>query len=336
MSRIEWCDITINPVVGCSKCSPGCDNCYAEKMAFRLSKMPQTAAKYAGVVDDKGKWTGRIRNAVENEDHSTNYTGKSPWEYFWNLGKKTKRIFVGSMTDVFHENTHPHDIAHIMHGVHDHPEHTFILLTKRPHRMREEIPKWLLPDDKPLPNLWLGITVCNQEEADVKVPMLLHTPAAIRFVSIEPMLGPVDIGKYLYGSYECALSCGTRLSCTDLPEKRCTGCGFIGPDDYETWGDGDCEECPKCGRGGGCGEIEEICPECGTYMVREHPDTQYIDWVIAGPGTGPGKRPAEEGWFRSLRDQCRADYSKTPFFLKKNVGGSRLLDGVEHSEVPHA
>jgi Bacteriophage protein gp37 len=186
----------------------------------------------------------------------------------------------------------------------------------------------------PLPNVWLGVTVCNQAEADAKLPVLLQTPAAKRFVSVEPMLGPVEIGKYLYGSYECALSCGHRQAFTDPPEKQCTKCGFTGPDDYATWGDGSCEECPKCGQDGCCGEIEEICPDCGTYMVREHPDTPNIDWVIAGPETGPKARAANEVWFRSLRDQCHADYCKTPFFLKKNSDGSRLLDGREWNEVP--
>jgi protein gp37 len=69
-------------------------------------------------------------------------------------------------------------------------------------------------------------------------------------------------------------------------------------------------------------------------MVQGHPDTQYIDWVIAGPETGPGARPAKEEWFRSLRDQCHVHFSTTPFFLKKNADGGRLLDGREWNEVP--
>ena len=82
-TKIEYVDLTINPVVGCSKCSPGCDNCYAERMVARLSKNPLTAAKYAGVVDAKGKWTGKI-----NVDLSC----------FDKLPKNPQRIFVGSMT----------------------------------------------------------------------------------------------------------------------------------------------------------------------------------------------------------------------------------------------
>lgn len=166
----------------------------------------------------------------------------------------------------------------------------------------------------PLPNVWLGVTVCNQAEADAKIPILLETPAAKRFVSVEPMLGPVELGKYLYGSYECAMTCGTRLAFTSPPEKRCTVCGFTGPDDYQTWGNGPSEICPECGEGGSSGDIEEVCPECGTFMVREHPDTHNIDWVIAGGETGPGARPMHPDWVRSLRDQCQS--AQVPFFFK--------------------
>ena len=86
-TKIEWADHTINPTVGCMKCSPGCANCYAEHFAARLARNPQTAAKYAGVVDDAGKWTGKI----SEPDYSV----------FDRLPKKPKRIFLGSITDLF-------------------------------------------------------------------------------------------------------------------------------------------------------------------------------------------------------------------------------------------
>ena len=211
------------------------------------------------------------------------------------------------------------------------PDHTFMLLTKRPERMLSDI-EWLIAQDGDLPeNLWLGVTVCNQDEADEKIPLLLATPAAKRFVSVEPMLGPVDIGKYLYGSYECALSCGKRIPFRETPEKRCVGCGFEGPDDYETWGDGDSEVCPECHSDT---DFDHVCPDCGTYMVHDHPDTPNIDWVICGAETGPGKRRMEIEWALSLREQCHRHFSKTPFFFKKDSTGSRLLDGCEWNEVP--
>ena len=304
-TKIEWCDLTINPVVGCSKCSPGCDNCYAEKMAARWAKHPnpKISGKYAGVVDESGKWTGK--------------TSYFDLNVFAGLPKKPSRIFVGSMTDMFHpsvDDARGQGFRAMLEIVSNYHQHNFLLLTKRPGRMASDV-EWLMAQDGDLPpNLWLGVTVCNQAEADEKIPVLLSTPAARRFVSIEPMLGAVDVRKWLYGSYECALSCGTRLPCDELPEKRCTTCGFVGPDDYETWGDGPCEECPKCHQDGGCGEIEEICPDCGTFMVWEHPDTPYLDWVICGGETGPNARPMHPDWVRSLRDQCLK--ARVPFFFK--------------------
>lgn len=326
-TKIEWCDVTINPVVGCSKCSPGCDHCYAEKFAARLVKNPLTRQKYAGTVDSSGQWTGKINGVWMSNLPSPR-------------DRKKKRIFIGSMGDMFHENVR-FDMLTRMFAVAAHcPQHTFMFLTKRPERMREFMTdtSTRANDERgqaykdvariygvdadmdglrwPLPNVWLGVTVCNQQEADEKLPVLLDTPAVKRFVSVEPMLGAVDIAKYLYGSYECGLSCGKRMAFRDSPEKQCTKCGFTGPDDYATWGDGDCEVCPKCGQDGCCGEIEEICPDCGHYMVREHPDTPNIDWVICGGETGPEARPVHPAWVRSLRDQCQADYVKTPFFFK--------------------
>ncbi len=194
---IGWCDDTINPVVGCSHCSPGCDNCYAERFAARLANNPATAKKYAGVVDENGKWTGRIRSTFTMDDGSPNYEGKVTYELFWSLGKKHKRVFIGSMTDIFHENADKKDLSHIMLSIHKHPQHTFMFLTKRPHVMKERLGPWLL-HDAPLPNLWLGVTVCNQQEADEKIPILLQTPAAKRFVSIEPMLGPVNLMPHIF------------------------------------------------------------------------------------------------------------------------------------------
>ncbi len=91
-TKIEWADITINPFVGCSKCSPACDNCYAERFAARLAKNPKTAAKYAGVVDEDGKWNGWI--------------SELDMTCFDKLPKKPSRIFLGCMTDFFHENAY--------------------------------------------------------------------------------------------------------------------------------------------------------------------------------------------------------------------------------------
>lgn len=185
-TKIEWADLTINPVVGCSKCSPGCENCYAERFAARLAKNPATAPKYAGVVDERGKWTGK-----PNFDVSC----------LVSLPKPPKRIFVGSMCDMFHENVGYEALAHIMGHLaltHSNAHHTFLILTKRVDRMLDFFSNW--KPHRRMSNLWLGVTVCNQAEADAKIPVLLQTPAAKRFVSVEPMLGPVDLTAIDYPS----------------------------------------------------------------------------------------------------------------------------------------
>ena len=197
MSKIEWTDLTINPIVGCSKVSDGCRFCYAEKMAYRLSLMPATAAKYAGVVDKNG-WTGKM-SALD-------------LTCFDRLPKKPCKVFVGSMTDLFFrgaDDTHEQlllttdgkrftlsadtlhsRVSQILLEIAKHKQHTFIFLTKRPAEMKETLSLLL---KNPLPNLWLGTTVCNQQEADENIPLLLAAPAAKRFVSVEPMLGAVDL-----------------------------------------------------------------------------------------------------------------------------------------------
>lgn len=121
-SKIEWCDETINPIVGCTKVSPACDNCYAEGMAKRLQAMGTRG--YHGVVTDKGKWSGKL-NFIESELEKP-----AKW-------KKPKRIFVGSMTDLFHENVSDEWIDEIMVRVQFEKQHTFIFLTKRTERMKE-------------------------------------------------------------------------------------------------------------------------------------------------------------------------------------------------------
>lgn len=183
-TRIEWADITINPVRGCSHCSPGCDNCYAERFAARVARIPNTARAYAGLVDVNGKWTGRFSVSLDTLDA---------------LSIKPRRIFVGSMCDLFHENLPYNLFLWIVEKLSRYPQHTFMLLTKRPERMKHFISLTKESDTVcglwPLPNLWLGVTVCNRDEL-WKLDVLRKIPAALRFVSFEPLLsdlGDVDL-----------------------------------------------------------------------------------------------------------------------------------------------
>jgi len=219
MSKIEWTDATWNPIVGCSKCSPGCDNCYAERMAKRLSKMPQTAGLYSAYVIDDAGWTGRTAWAGYP-------TMTKPLHW-----RKARRVFVCSMGDLFHETVAFEMIDRGFAIMARCSQHTFQILTKRPERMLE----YLSPNSPrytarkifdivcrsdphspgvfdadaawPLPNVWVGVTAENQEAADERIPLLLQTPAAVRFVSIEPMLGEVDISWHLTGCIDWVI-CG--------------------------------------------------------------------------------------------------------------------------------
>lgn len=203
-SPIEWTEATWNPVVGCSILSPGCTHCYAMKMAARIEAMSAATGRethYAGTtkLSKAGPvWTGKLALAP---DHIL--TEPLRW-------KRPRRIFVNSISDLFHENVPDEWIDKVFAVMSLAPQHTFQVLTKRARRMREYVgasdrfarvlrTMYLnvpvdgsLADEWPLPNVWLGISTERQQESDERVPELLATPAAVRFVSAEPLLGPID------------------------------------------------------------------------------------------------------------------------------------------------
>jgi protein gp37 len=179
-TKIEWVKNqdgtqgeTWNPVTGCTKVSPGCQNCYAEKIAHRLQAM--NVAGY--------------ENGFAVTLHPERINQPLRWT-------KPRRIFVVSMGDLFHEDIEFRFISTVWGIMMDCQQHTFMVLTKRPQKMLE-FSAWFertVRKSIKQPNIWLGVTTENQEEADRRIPLLLATPAAKRFVSIEPMLGPVDLG----------------------------------------------------------------------------------------------------------------------------------------------
>ena len=187
-TKIEWTEETWNPIIGCSKVSPGCDNCYAERMAKRLANMPNTlhyqAVTCPGPHQEPKGWNGKtylVESALSKPLH-------------W---KKPRTIFICSMGDLFHETVALTSIMEVMYVINKCPQHTFLILTKRPKRMYEYFMEWV-PNPfgspfSPLSNIWIGVTAENQEAANKRIPILLQIPAAKRFVSIEPMLGAVDL-----------------------------------------------------------------------------------------------------------------------------------------------
>lgn len=203
-TKIEWCDRTWNPVTGCTPVSEGCSNCYAARMSKRL-------AGRGGYPKEEP-----FRPATIHHDQLI-----KPMRM-----RQTALIFVCSMGDLFHDAVSDEIIARII-GMMRASNHVFILLTKRPARMKSFFQScrdsgdhlgWIThngnapaayggngiivgsPNSWPLPNLWLGVTAETQARANERIPILLQTPAAVRFVSIEPMLGPMNLVPYLIPS----------------------------------------------------------------------------------------------------------------------------------------
>jgi len=165
---IQWTDATWNPVRGCTKVSPGCAHCYAETFAER----------FRGVKGHPYEQGFDLRLVPEKLDEPLHWT-------------KPRRVFVNSMSDLFHEGVPYHHISFVWRTMQRTPQHVYQILTKRAQRLYDDIPK-LVHHFGVLPNVWLGVSVENQHFADERIPILLETPAAVRFISAEPLLGPID------------------------------------------------------------------------------------------------------------------------------------------------
>lgn len=186
-SKIEWTDATWNPVTGCDHVSPGCDNCYAERIATRFGR------PFIGAV----------------ECHEDRLDAPLRW-------RKPRRVFVNSVSDLFHPLVDDLFLARVFAVMSLTPNHAYQVLTKRQKQLRilddedwrykVSLERMQLSNahgiDKgefvwPLPNVWLGVSVENQRYADLRIPHLLAASAAVRFLSIEPLLGPVSIARHL-------------------------------------------------------------------------------------------------------------------------------------------
>jgi protein gp37 len=172
---IEWTEATWNPITGCSKVSQGCKNCYALREWPRMAGNPGTV--YFG------------REFTDVRCHPERLDQPIRW-------KRPRRIFVNSMSDLFHEQVPDEFIAKVFEVMWQAKQHTFQILTKRPERMLDWISKSLYLCNDPLPNVWLGVSIEDQASADERIPLLLETPAAVRWISAEPLLGPVDLGLF--------------------------------------------------------------------------------------------------------------------------------------------
>lgn len=176
-TEIEWTDATWNPVAGCSVVSKGCTNCYAMALARRLEAMG--VPKYEGLTRQSGKRT--VWNGVVREDHAALVI-----PHKW---KKPRTIFVNSMSDLFHELVSDRFIEAVWQVMRDTPRHQYQILTKRPERMAAFVNKYA---PNVLANVWLGTSVENAEVVD-RIRYLQKVPATIRFISFEPLIGPVGV-----------------------------------------------------------------------------------------------------------------------------------------------
>lgn len=207
-TNIGWADCVWNPILGCSRVSAGCANCYAVDMAHRIEKMGTNASEaYKGMTVELANrqidWSGEVRLIPERLVEPTKW-------------RKPSRVFVNSMSDLFHESLSNTDIDRVFQTIEDtavvyetdpmfadegdkvrRPKHTWLILTKRAKRMLDylnDIFDWECPAPS---DIWFGVSVENQETADERMDILYEVPAISRWVSIEPLLGGIDLGGYL-------------------------------------------------------------------------------------------------------------------------------------------
>ncbi len=321
-TKIEWASHVWNPIRGCSRVSPGCGGgtagdlkggCYAEQIAGRFSGPGQVFEGYAKKTAAGYRWTGKL--------------GLIPKKLAEPLSwRKPCRVFVNSMSDLFHEELTFEEIAAVVGVIAACPDSIFMSLTKRAKRMREwfewiaqaadsdprslaaicanaaqsvagldvgariDLPAW------PLPNWQIGISAEDQKRWDERVPELLRCPAAVRFVSAEPLLGPIDIAKLT------------------APVER-----FV---------------CQRCGLK--TIDLTDTCPQCGSTIPSwESADwSPEIDQIIIGGESGHGARPCHVEWIRDLIAQCRATGVK-PFV--KQLGAypvERPTSSVRRGAIP--
>ena len=264
-TKIEWTDKTWSPIIGCSKLSDGCKNCYAEKFAYRLANIYATSYYESVIVNQGhpaniGKW---------NKKTYFNYRHINK-PYHW---KRPRMIFVCSMGDLFHESVPFEWIDKVIDMIFKCSQHTFQILTKRPERALEYFMSDY-PFFEPLENVWFGVTVENQAMADKRIPVLLQIPTKVRFVSCEPLLSEIILSDEKWFNYL---------------------------EGYETQ-----------------------MRSQGNMPMETRIETNKIDWVIAGPETGPGARPMKKEWIESLYQQCEAE--GVPFFDKRNELGLNLKE----------
>lgn len=316
-TKIEWATSTFNPWTGCTKVSPGCANCYAEALSKRTGLVKwgkgqprrRTTPAY---------WRGPVRWNREAE------RARKLWAQRGAVGAPPARprVFCASLADWLDDEVSVEWIADLIALVAATPDLNWLLLSKRPHLWRGRVTaawrdvlidrgagtpekraaydmadRWL--DGEAPANVWVGTTVEDQERADQRVPQLLAIPARVRFLSCEPLLGPVDLRGALAVAWQCS------------------GCRGLFPDPWM-------KKCPACDR--------------VDYWTGSHPFNPPggqrgpgVHWIIAGGESGHGARPMHPAWVRSLRDQAQ---TAGVAFHFKQWGETRPIEPEAWREEP--
>jgi protein gp37 len=202
-THISWAEATWNPITGCAVLSPGCKRCYAMRLAGGRLKNHRSRQ---GLTMDTPKgpvWNGDVRFNEQWLDQPLRW-------------RRPRMIFVCAHADLFYERVPDEWIRRIFEVMFHAHQHTFMMLTKRTARMRR-----FLENRATLRNVWIGASVEDQRHADERIPDLLATPAALRWISAEPLLGPVDVDRYLYGGHRCLI--------TGWPGDHPNSCGDCDP-----------------------------------------------------------------------------------------------------------
>lgn len=296
-TKIEWCDYTFNPWIGCTKVGPGCDHCYAENINSRF-KGGNWGAGAPRRRTSEANWKLPLKWNREAEKRGIRY-----------------RVFCASMGDWLDNEVRIDWLVDLLDLIRQTPNLNWLLLTKRianigarlhmaiefiehlpgfsdeterheADSLRDWLANWVLLGDEP-ENIWIGATVVNQKEADRDIPKLISIPAKVRFLSVEPMLGHID-----------------------LVQTGALGCD--------------------------CGDNDSCFGEC-RFSINAFDKSKRIDWVICGGESGPGARPMNPVWAESLRDQCQRAgvpffFKQWGGVNKKKAG--RDLDGQTWSEFP--
>lgn len=300
-TKIEWCDHTFNPWEGCTKVSPGCAHCYAENRNSRFG---------GGTAPNWGKGAPRRRTSASNwaQPIKWNRDAIHAKAAHWppSVPFERPRVFCASLADWLDDEVPIEWLADLLDLIRQTPHLDWLLLTKRPENWRHRIctagdwmllhgkvseyssfvSPWLHVVPKPPANVWVGTSVEDQPRADSRIPALLRIPARVHFLSMEPLLGSVDLNSSRGGTLWIG------------GQRGCGGTHF---------------------HHGRAGEVIHGVLHDGDPVVPHHHHDERcrkgLDWVIVGGESGPKARPMHPDWARSLRDQCAA--AAVAFFFKQ-------------------